>query len=306
MVETDGEDAMIEQRCVICTNGSLIDLENDYLRCGNCKHESLKSSAAQSFIVNDSLSISELHKVTSLDKYKSGVLSFCRNSDVNEGNLVDIGSGSGKFLYQNKKKFSAVCGLEITPECVEFSRDVLKLNIQTSIEDTPLIFDAVTAWHSLEHIPVNALRNIMSVVAERIVDGGFFVVSVPNSDSRQYRWFKKSYAYYDNPNHLHQFSNKSLDILFEQYGFVRDITFQTGPYNRFGYIQAILNKLTGAHNYLYSRLKRKNTPGNLKDDLKNLAILPFAVPVGLLLWLLDLNAIQNQGVITACYKKKIC
>ena len=39
------------------------------------------------------------------------------------------------------------------------------------------------------------------------------VVSVPNTDSFQYKIFGKNFSYYDHPNHTHQFSYQSLNQL---------------------------------------------------------------------------------------------
>ncbi|WP_415890277.1 class I SAM-dependent methyltransferase [Neptuniibacter sp. SY11_33] len=296
---------MIDQPCAICGNGVKKDTDNGYLRCTRCGHESLETSDEQGFIINDSLTMRDVKKITSLDKYKSNVLKSCCPRDINSGGvLLDIGSASGKFLYHNSHDFSDAYGLEITPECVEFSKTVLEIKVIEDVSEVPSTIQAVTAWHSLEHIPATALRSILEVVTKSMDKDGVFIVSVPNADSKQYRWFTKSFAYYDNPHHLHQFSNRSLDCLFEQFGLERSITFDTGPYNRFGYIQAILNKLVGGHNYLYYRLKRKSGISNYKSDLLNFTLLPFALLIGGLLSLFDMNDKKNQGVITACYKKK--
>jgi hypothetical protein len=225
--------------------------------------------------------------------------------DILERNqLLDIGSASGKFLLHNASRYKRAIGIEITPESLVFSRQVLRLNIVEDIQKVPEEIDTATAWHSLEHIPEQNLLALLSGLSNKMVAGGRFIISVPNGASRQYRWFRKAYAYYDVPNHLHQFTPDSLGRLMHRFGFQHVATKNSWPYNTFGYTQSMLNILTNTHNYLYYRLKRRSCQPSITLDIVNGLLLCLCVPAGWILGLADALDLKHQGVITACYEKK--
>jgi DNA-directed RNA polymerase subunit RPC12/RpoP len=272
-----------------------------YARCTHCGHEVLVSGQSQGYITNDPLTLDDVRKTTGLDRFKARVLKrFSPSSSA--GTLIDIGSASGKFLHSHAHQFSRVAGLEVTPECLRFTRDVLKLDIKEDARELPQGITVATAWHSLEHIPAPALDAILQVVASKMSSDARLIVSVPNASSRQYRWFRSAYAYFDVPNHLHQFTQESLDKLLLRCGFEPLEQIPSWPYNSFGYIQGLLNVATGTHNYLYYRLKRKSRQPSWRLDLANLVLLPWCVPIGWMLGLTDQLMQREQGVITACYK----
>lgn len=289
-------------KCFICNNRQFTQTTKDYLLCKGCGHEILKKNSKQEFIINDVLSIKDIQKETSLDKFKFKVLKKYLPEN-NKGFLLDIGSSSGKFLHLNRNKFKKIIGLEVTKECIEFSTNVLGLDIRSKIEDIPNEIDLVTAWHSLEHIPENELENIMHCLSSKLKKDGRVIVCVPNNQSFQYKIFKSGFAYYDVPHHLHQFSPESLSIFMRKFGFKEESKFVSRPYIIFGYIQGLLNFFNPVHNYMYYRIKRKDAKPSLLNDLINIIFLPLSVIVGALLSPLDLISKKKQSVLTICFKK---
>lgn len=277
-----------------------------YRRCRTCGHETLATDHAQGYILNDPLMEADAKRMSGLDRFKRKLLLQFDPNPPRGAQLVDVGSASGKFLYQNRGRYAHAVGLEITPEALAFSREVLGLDVVDDISQVPANTHIATAWHSLEHIPGVALVGVLESLSAGMRPGARFIVSVPNAASRQYRWFGSGYAFFDVPNHLHQFSQESLDRLLARFGYQRMVTVPSWPYNSFGYTQGLLNVLTGTHNYLYYRLKRRSRKSSLWLDLAHAALLPILVPVGWTLGLLDAVSLNTQGVITACYKKKIC
>lgn len=243
--------------------------------------------------------------MTGLDRFKARVLSLF-DSGVERKLLLDIGSASGKFLHQNAARYSRVTGIEITPEALKFSRRVLGLEVAEDIREVPDEISVATAWHSLEHIPERHLLELLDSLSRKMAANGRLVVSVPNGASLQYRWFGVAYAYFDVPNHLHQFTPDSLGRLLERFGFSHVTTVSSWPYNTFGYTQSLLNVVTRTHNYLYYRLKRRSRKPSFPLDIANGILLLIFVPVGWLLGLVDAVNLKSQGVITACFEKKTC
>lgn len=294
-----------DECCFICGGTEFESRTKDYRGCLNCGHEVLVSTKEQGFIINDNLCEKEIRRMTGLDQFKARVLSFF-DSGIARKQLLDIGSSSGKFLYHNAGRYSRATGIEITPESLKFSRQVLGLDIIEEIQNAPEEISAATAWHSLEHIPEQHLLSLLDGLSSKMAIGGRLIVSVPNGASWQCRWFGTSYAYYDVPNHLHQFTPDSLTQLMQRFGYFRVATVSSWPYNTFGYTQSLLNITTQTHNYLYYRLKRRSRKPSLPLDIANGLLLLIFVPVGWLLGLVDAVNLKHQGVITACFEKKTC
>lgn len=294
---------MSSQGCFICGCPELKDRGASYRRCGRCGHETLRDGQVQGYIINDPLSMDDADTRTGLDRFKDRVLRRFDPAPPPDAQWVDVGSASGKYLHQNRSLYSRSLGLEITPSAVEFSRNVLGLEIVEDMKDLPKAVHVVTAWHSLEHFPAAELERLLHVLVAACDEKSRFILSVPNAASRQYRWFGDAYPFYDVPNHLHQFTPESLERLMGRFGFAKMEDAVSWPYNTFGYVQGLLNLMTGEHNYLYYRLKRRSRKASVWQDAMNAILLPVVAPVGILLGVLDAFNPKSQGVITACYKK---
>lgn len=292
-----------DERCFVCSGVDFDQRTTSYRRCRACGHEALVATQGQTFMINDQLSEADVRRVTSLDRFKADVLArFDR--DLDRASLLDIGSGSGKFLFHARRRYAKGTGIEITAEPLAFSRATLGLDVVEDIDGVAYGVSMATAWHSFEHIPEAPLLRLLDRLSARMARGGRLIVSVPNGASRQYAWFGDAYAFFDVPNHLHQFTPRSLTLLLGRFGFSPVATVASWPYNTFGYTQSLLNVLTRTHNYLYYRLKRRSRTPSLPLDLANGLLLIVAVPLGWLLGSVDATALESQGVITACFEHR--
>ena len=296
-------DVVTQEACFVCGGNEFDAITAAYRHCRKCGHELLKTARAQGYMVNDPLDREDVIKVGMLDRFKKNVLHrFCE--EINRFCLLDVGSSSGKFLLQNAGRFEKTIGIEVTPEAIKFSRNVLGLEVYESIHDVNANISVVTFWHSLEHIPADDMLEMLKGISCQMSPGGKVIVSVPNNKSIQYRLFRTAYAFFDVPHHIHQFSPYSLDCLFKRFGFSKVSRVPSWPYNVFGYIQSILNFLTGTHNYLYYRFKRRSIRPSPWKDMINTLFLPVAVPAGFTLALLDAAFPNQQGVLTLCYERR--
>ncbi len=293
-----------DNSCFICGGNNLKTFDN-YKRCSNCFHETIAGEELQQFIINKILNVNYIKK-----DFLFLFMKFVTVNSVIERNLlIDVGSGAGQFLYYIKSYFKKVVGVEITDECYNFSKKELNLNVYKNIEEIRENYSIATFWHSLEHIPVNEIKKILSHLNEFSTEVSKIIISVPNSDSWQFMLFKKDNAFYDYPNHLHQFSYRSLIFLLDKYNFELERDFYSFYYIFFGYIQGFLNKVNKIHNYFYYRKKRgfnfclsKKTL--LLLDFKNyLFIMLFLVPA-LFLTLCEYFKKEKRAIITLCFKKK--
>ena len=296
-----------KDECFICSGKLIPDSGgNAYVKCSNCGHEILRENKEQKHIINDILSEEEISRFDILDRFRKKMLDSCSES---HDFLLDIGSASGKFLYNNKDQFGHYAGIEITPECIRFSSEVLKLNIKTSISEINEAPTVVTFWHSLEHLPEGEINRIFSHISNLSDHKTGIIVSVPNNNSLQYKLFAEDYAFYDLPNHIHQFSSDSLNRLLETFGFDRVHIFRSYAYNIFGYLQGFMNKCNVIHNYLYSRKKRGLTFNMSREslfflDLYNYVLALFFSLPAIIFSIYDSVFLENGGVITSCYSKR--
>lgn len=293
---------MDERECFICHGRAFTDAA-PYRRCNECGHETLATSETQTFILNEPLTLAGVARTTMLDRFQCGAIERFGGT-ARDGRLVDIGSGSGRFLYRQRRNFARHCGIEITPEAIAFGTDTLGLNIVNSIEAVEGEIAIATAWHSLEHIPAAALEPLLRSVAAKLRPHGRFLVSVPNAASFQHRWFGRRFAFFDVPNHLHQFTPDSIHRLFTAHGFERVGQLISWPYNGFGYVQGLLNLAGGEHNYLYYRLKRRSARPSRARDAATFLLLPLVLPLAAGLSLLDACCRNRQGVLTYCFEKR--
>ncbi len=289
--------------CFICRGKLCVARTSEYRKCIACGHEILVSEKGNGHMLNDPLDERDAANISDLDRFKTKIL--CRHVNLHRRTrLVDIGSATGKFLLQNAHAFKDAVGIEVTPQAVTFSRETLKLKVVNNIDEIAAPIDIACAWHSFEHIPQSMLIQLLSGLRRKMNKGGRLIISVPNSSSTLYRIFGGKYAFFDIPNHIHQFSPKSLKMLLSQYDFTPISHERSWPYNNFGYVQTLLNQITGTHNYLYYRLKRQSTKPSKALDAINFALLPIAGPIGIFFSLINELFPDNQGVLTLCFEKQ--
>ena len=98
---------------------------------------------------------------------------------VSGGQLLDVGTGDGRFLATAKKAGYTVTGTEVSRAGASYAQE-RGFNVQlgqiTDLTLPPASFDAATIWHVLEHVP-----NPQAVLQKVQVPGADFeiVLAVP-------------------------------------------------------------------------------------------------------------------------------
>jgi SAM-dependent methyltransferase len=98
------------------------------------------------------------------------------------GRVLDIGSGSGEWLYLLKRNGIDAIGLDPDPSWAAFSRRELGIDISAgTFNDArfpPQSFQMVTLFHVLEHLrdPVRAISQCLTW----LTDKGHLIIEVPN------------------------------------------------------------------------------------------------------------------------------
>ncbi len=177
---------------------------------------------------------------------------------ASKGRMLDVGCGRGLMLAMAQRMGWLVTGVEFNDETAAPARAELGLDIRTGrLSDIGFkknSFDAITFWHSLEHLEdaVDAVRE----AAGLLKPGGMLLISVPNFESLQSRMSGTGWFHLDVPFHLYHFSTLNIKRLLANCGLevVRE-EHSSMEFNPFGFIQSFLNMVGLRHNLLYDMLK---------------------------------------------------
>lgn len=142
-----------------------------------------------------------------------------KTTGKDEGNILDVGAGTGAFLNSMKNANWTVTGTEPDENARGKAKELYGINLEGSrkIDSLPSqSFDAITLWHVLEHVHdlhlyVEQLKNLLS-------PGGKIFIAVPNYTSYDARIYKQFWAAYDVPRHLYHFSPKAMKNLLNSHG----------------------------------------------------------------------------------------
>ena len=132
-------------------------------------------------------------------------LKIMKNQSIQSIKHLDYGGGDGSFT-----KFLIGKGVE------SISYDKFYSDIKNDIIKKSQ-FNLITLWHSLEHI--HDLDTLFSEIDQFLDKKGKVIISVPNFDAPERKYFKNNWKAYDVPRHLYHFDSFSLDMLLKNKDF---------------------------------------------------------------------------------------
>jgi 2-polyprenyl-3-methyl-5-hydroxy-6-metoxy-1,4-benzoquinol methylase len=137
------------------------------------------------------------------------------------GRLLDFGCGAGDFLRHMRGYGWTVEGLDLSPRMVETLRQKGEFPAHLGSLPHPQIpagsFDAITMWHSLEHVP--APRDVLRAAAHALRPRGVLGITVPNLASWSFQQFGPHWLGLAVPRHLTHFTPATLCRMVEASGF---------------------------------------------------------------------------------------
>jgi len=173
------------QQCNVCDGTALevIDADCNIARCKACGYIFDNPRPTMEELIGfysrptqyDSW-LAELNPRNRLWKRRLSKLRSSRKS----GSLLDIGTGIGQFLALAREFYSSVAGTEVSTVAVQRAKEKYNLDLcHGTIEALRgQIFDNITLFHVLEHVPdpTSVLKTCHSLLSQ----GGVLVIAVPN------------------------------------------------------------------------------------------------------------------------------
>lgn len=222
--------------------------------------------------------------------------------------VMDIGCGQATELQILKRRSIPVYGHEYDKN---YARRLSRLtNIPISAGDFVKNtypyrhFQLISLLHSLEHIP-NALT-VLKKVTYNLKNGGYLLISLPNSESFEARLFGPFWFHLDLPRHIFHFSESFLTTYIEKLGFRKIWRKHIAPeYDFFSLIQSTLNVLFHNQQNLFYTILLHEEEKQLTHFVQLLPQIPFIiliVPLSMvvtpLFWILNLS-----GTVEMVFKK---
>ena len=136
---------------------------------------------------------------------------------LKQGNLLDIGCGTGAFLSYMKQAGWQVTGLEPDENARQNAKTLYNIEPLPSAELYKLParqYDAITMWHVLEH--VHSLQDYLRQIRVLLKPEGTLLIAVPNYTSQDAEHYGAYWAAYDVPRHLYHFSPTAMEQLLKQ------------------------------------------------------------------------------------------
>ena len=163
---------------------------------------------------------------------------LCVNHHLSNGNVLDVGSGEGRYFSSLSKKYFLVRleppGSHVKNKLV-IKRDFLKWMPKNR-------FDIVCFWESLEHTP--SPQKYLDKAFRLLKSNGKIFIEIPQYDSFESKLFHKYWFHLDLPRHLAHFTEEGIVILLKKSGFtnIKVKNILSLDYAPWGFMASVLNR----------------------------------------------------------------
>jgi 2-polyprenyl-3-methyl-5-hydroxy-6-metoxy-1,4-benzoquinol methylase len=198
-------------------------------------------------------------------------------SENKNGNLLDVGAGTGAFTNTMQLAGWNVTGLEPDETARENAFQNHNLQLQTLdalFQQKKNSFDVITMWHVLEH--VHELHNYLDTFQKILKPNGALIIAVPNYTSEDAKHYGEFWAAYDVPRHLYHFSPASMEKIMEQHRF-KIADFKPMRFDSF-YVSMLSEKYkNGKNNFVKALIEGIRSNATATKDVKRCSSVIYVV-----------------------------
>nr|WP_297308777.1 class I SAM-dependent methyltransferase [uncultured Flavobacterium sp.] len=172
---------------------------------------------SEDYISHTDASRNLFEKVYQLVKKKTlnDKINWIKTNHSSVQNILDIGCGTGDFLFRAKQEGWNVFGFEPNEKAKAISKSKYINLIEGLDSFEKHTFDVITMWHVLEHVP--DLDKQIKQIKSLLKPNGLLIIAVPNYKSYDANFYKSYWAAYDVPRHLWHFSKLAIKKIFKNY-----------------------------------------------------------------------------------------
>ncbi len=176
-----------------------------------------------------------------------------------KGKVLDIGCGNGQFLEQvSSFRDIEIFGTEMQGISVQRASKVKYINLKigelSSSDYQENTFNVITLFHVFEHL-IHP-KDYLDIIDNIIKEDGYLIVSFPNIDSWQAKFFKGKWLHLDPPRHLHFFIPTDFKKILKYRGYeLIEENYFSIEQNPYGAIQSWFNLFHKKRELLFEYLK---------------------------------------------------
>ena len=126
------------------------------------------------------------------------------------GSILDYGGGDGQFRdYMYQKSWEANIYEPYLDGGMKKSKEIKMIKHN--------YYDVISMFHSLEH--VYDIDECLKSISDYLKDKGILVISIPNHDAYERKFFNDNWIAYDVPRHLYHFTFESVERILNKNKF---------------------------------------------------------------------------------------
>ena len=127
------------------------------------------------------------------------------------GDLLDVGCGRGEFLSAAADAGHRVLGVDHDPDMLAAAHGlpVEQGDVLDFLQSTPARYDAITAFHVIEHLAVQEAEALIRLAADRLRPGGRLIIATPNPGSLP----TIAHEFWRDPTHVRPYDRELIEFL---------------------------------------------------------------------------------------------
>jgi SAM-dependent methyltransferase len=147
-----------------------------------------------------------------------------------DSGILDVGCGRGEWLQLLRETGIQARGIDqnslLVRHCRDLSLDVVESDALAYLGSLPEdSMNAVTAFHLVEHLPLQTLIRFIDEVGRTLKPGGLMILETPNPENL----LVGSCNFYLDPTHENPIPAQTMQLLLEARGFRCDEVFKLHP-----------------------------------------------------------------------------